>query len=428
MDNNLNIPSIPHLVHIETTYSCNGNCVFCYNPKRGNKFNKKKVDKIVKSIHKSWVPHVYLIGGEPSLLGVEQLNRYIDFLSERSSVTVVTNGLICLRGISKNLACIGIPFHGTEAIHERHTQMVGGYKKAITTTKYYVSRGLDVRCIPVLTAWNFNQMYDVIKVAKKLGMESVFVDRFEDGGIGSKNSDTLKLSPDQFGIALGQMIAARDDFNIPVGFGTAIPYCLDERLITENMFANCGAGFTFCAVSPEGDVRACNQSEISYGNVIEGPIEQIWKNKELNKFRDLSWVTTPCCSCVALKDCLCGCKVDSSFSSGYSIDYAVRGKTKSLEPALLFPKLDPLLTHFDGYRSIKLDRYVKLNKRYQEHYLITRYQTIEINKEAQEIIEFLIGGESSEENLVLHFSRYISEQEIRLFLDRLFLIGAIKFC
>lgn len=426
MKTELKIPSVPHLVHVETTYRCNGDCVFCYNPRRGEGFDKGRMDRIVRSIYNSWVPHVYLIGGEPSLLGVNQLNAYINILSERSSVTIVTNGLICLRGISINLACIGVPFHGVGKLHEMHSRVSGGFKKTVKSVEYYVEHGFDVRCIPVLTAWNFDKMYEVIELAKKLGMESVFVDRFEDGGIGSSYSAELKPTLKQFSVALDQMIAARDDFKIPVGFGTAIPYCLDERLIAENMTANCGAGITFAAVNPDGDVRTCNQSEIYYGNVLDRPIEQIWKGQKLSQFRDLSWVTKPCSSCTILSDCLCGCKVDYNFSSGYSVDYSIRNREKSI-CSVSSPAETQLPADYPRrFREIKVDRFTKLNIFHPEHYLITRYQTIELSAEAELIVKAIMNGILDEKLLVVSFSDTIEEEDVRVFLSRLSAVGAVR--
>ncbi|MEK7173404.1 MAG: radical SAM protein [Patescibacteria group bacterium] len=423
----LEIPSIPHLVHIETTYACNGRCIFCYNPRRSGKINLDKIDRIVQSIYESWVPHVYLIGGEPSLIGVDKLNEYIKLLSQRSSVTIVTNGLICLNGLSNKLACIGIPIHGNRETHERHSGVLGGYDKTIKTATYYVEAGFDVRCIPVLTAWNFDQMYNIIGLAKKLEMESVFVDRFEDGGIGSRHSQELKPTIKQFQISLGQMIAARDEFGIPVGFGTAIPYCLDERLVTENMAANCGVGITFAAVNPDGDVRICNQSEIIYGNVLEEPIEKIWKKEKLDEFRNLSWVAEPCSSCPILTDCLCGCKVDCSCSSGFCIDYAVRGLGQHLCRVSEIPKCKLPTKYPNDYRHFKLDSYARFNDFHQETYLVTRYQTVRLDDAAGEIIKLIFGGETEENILVSQLATTINEEEVRIFVTRLSLVGAIHF-
>jgi len=367
-----------------------------------------------------------LIGGEPSLLGVNKLNEYINFLADRSSVTIVTNGLICLEGLSTRLACIGIPIHGAEDMHERHTQIIGGYKKTMASVRYYIEQGFDVRCIPVLTAWNHDQMYEIISLAKQLGMESVFVDRFEDGGLGNLHSEELKPTVEQFKISLEQMIAARKDFSILVGFGTAIPFCLDERLISENIFAECGAGITFAAVNPDGDVRICNQSEVIYGNVLERPIEQIWQDPRLDEFRDLSWVTEPCLKCPVLKNCLCGCKVDCSCSSGYCIDYAVRGLTRVSYPSLSIPRRILSCSYPKDYRRFTLYPYTKLNKFHLEPYLITRYQTIELNDTAVEILGAIIGGQTDEKLLINQFSSMIDKSEIRSFITQLADVKAIK--
>jgi len=263
--------TIPHLCHIEMTYACNEKCIFCYNPKRAKLGDISVIDKIVRRIAESQIPHVYLIGGEPSLLPVKKLNEYIDILSPHSSVTIVTNGLKCMKGISKKLACFGVPIHGANIeTHEFLNQTVGSFAKTLDTIKYYVDEGYDVRCIPVLTGYNFDQIYNIIELAAKLGMESVYVDRYEDGGVGATNSDRCRLKPTktEFYEAVSQIIRAKKELAIfegKVGFGTAIPYCLDERMIAEGITSNCGVGTYFCAINPKGEFRMCNQSQLVFG-------------------------------------------------------------------------------------------------------------------------------------------------------------------
>jgi len=429
--------SIPHLLHIEMTYACNSNCIFCYNPYRKSPIDYTKIDKIVKNVHRSYIPHVYLIGGEPSLLKTEKLNQYIDLLSERSSVTMVTNGVIYKHGLSKKLACIGVPIHGNKKTHEMLTNSKSEFDKKIKTIKNYIKDGFDVRCIPVLMSVNYNQMYNIIKLAKELGMESVFVDRFESGGIGSKVANKLKPTLSQFREALGQMIKARDDFNIPVGFGTAIPFCLDERLIKENMWADCGAGVTFCAIEPNGGLRICNQSSIIYGNILKEPIEKIWNKRRINEFRNLRWVIQPCRNCPLLHYCVCGCKVDLNCSNKYCVDYAVREDKKDLIKLDKFKKLSKIFLRDlkersydkkfpEQYRDFTIDRYTKLNLRHKEKYLITRYQTIVLNKLAVKIIKEILKGINSEADLVNKFKFLIEEKEIRGFITQLIKIQAIN--
>jgi len=417
--------SVPHLVHIETTYSCNQRCIFCYNPSRNSGIDYKKLDKIVESIKKSHVPHVYLIGGEPSLLNIKKLNKYIYSLSKTSSVTIVTNGVKYLEGLSKNLACIGIPIHGNKKTHEYLTNNPNGYKKIINNIKKYISEGFDVRCIPVLMSVNYNQMYDIIKLAAELGMESIFVDRFESGGIGSKLTEKLLPTIKQFKIALTQMIKAKKDFGIPLGFGTAIPYCLDKRLIKEELYADCGAGFTFAAINPDGNVRICNQSLRTYGNILEEPLEKIWNKKEINEFRNLKWVAEPCKNCNLLYDCVCGCKIDSNCKVEFCVDCAVRGKNKPLHN-IKFKRKSIQIKFPNNFRRFRKNKYLKINDFHKENYIVTRYQTVEMDGITKEIIKYILQRSIILEKEILDkFLGKASKNELRKLLSKFELIGAI---
>lgn len=426
--------TIPHLCHIELTYACNEKCIFCYNPERAKVGDLTTMDRIVHSIAASQIPHVYLIGGEPSLLPEDKLNEYIELLSEHSSVTIVTNGLRRLKGISKKLACFGVPIHGANAeTHEFLNQSPGSLRKTLDTIAHYVSEGHDVRCIPVLTGYNHDQMYGIIKIAAELGMESIYVDRYEDGGIGASNSGRRNLKPNvkQFEIAVGQIIQARHDFGIfgkRVGFGTAVPYCLDERIITEGITSNCGVGTYFCAINPNGEFRMCNQSQLVFGNVLEMPLEIIWNKPALDIFRDLSWVKEPCRSCELLLDCTGGCKVDTNCSAQFCIDYAVRGLQKPF--AELAPKVEhprPADIYPPRLRIFRPSRYTRLTRRYPEAFLVTRYQTVKLDETALAMTEALLEEAIVNEGaLISRFAEYVDGHETRLLVSRLLQVNALE--
>jgi len=425
--------TIPHLCHIEMTYACNAKCIFCYNPERAKLGDLSIIDRIVRLVAESQIPHVYLIGGEPSLVPLEKLNKYIELLSQHSSVTIVTNGIKCLKGISHKLACFGVPIHGANAeTHEFLNQAPGSFQKTLETVRYYVSEGHDVRCIPVLTGYNYDQMYDIIGIAASLGMESIFVDRYEDGGIGAKNSEYGQLKPtlNQFRIAVDQIIQAKHhftNFEGRVGFGTAIPYCLDERMVIEGIATNCGVGSDFGAINPRGEFRMCNQSQLVFGNVLEESIEAIWNKSSLDIFRDLSWVDEPCKSCGLLLDCTGGCKVDANCSNRFCIDYAARGFIKP--SADLVAKVHHLLpsdTYPINYRFFRPNRFMKITTKYLEKFLVTRYQTAKLDSMALEMAQAIFEEAiTSEQDLIQHFTKRVEEHEVRLFISRMFQVKAI---
>lgn len=424
--------TVPHLCHIELTYACNERCIFCYNPEHAKLGNLAAIDRIVRSVAESQIPHVYLIGGEPSLLPVEKLNEYIELLAPHSSVTIVTNGLRRLEGISSKLACFGVPIHGATAeTHEFLNQTKGSFAKTLDTIQYYVSQGHDVRCIPVLTGYNFDQMYDIIGLASDLGMESIYVDRYEDGGVGSVHSGGYHLKPtaEQFRTAVGQIVQAKQDFTSfggRVGFGTAIPYCLDERMITAGITSNCGVGTYFCAINPKGEFRMCNQSQLVFGNLPDESIETIWNKSELDIFRDLSWVTEPCQSCELLLDCTGGCKVDANCSDKFCIDYAVRGLSKPVAELVAQVEHPAVAEDYpESYRTFRPNRYLKLTTRYPEKFLVTRYQTVKLDSMALEMAQAVLDEAIiSEQVLINRFADRVDEHEVRLFVSRLFQVNA----
>jgi len=436
--NKIEYEKIPYLCHLELTYVCNQKCPFCYNPKRDKSIKPEDLiltDRIVRAIAESQIPHVCFLGGEPSLLPVNKLNEYIEILSDHSSVTITTNGRRCLKGISGKLAFFAVPIHGANAqTHEFLNQTPGSFKQTLETIRYYVKEGRVVRAVPLLNGYNYNQMYDIIRLAAELGMESVYVDRYEDGGLGAKNSPHLKLKPtiEQFRVALGQIIQARKDFAAlggRVGFGTAIPYCIDERLIAEGITCNCGVGKDFCAINPQGEFRICNQSQLVFGNVLEEPIEVIWNKPSLDIFRDLSWVTEPCKSCNLLMDCAGGCKVDVNCSDKFCIDYAVRGSAKPIiELAAAKQQPSLALTYPEKFRVFKPSPYMKLTTRYSTKLLITRYQTVKLDEMALEISQAILAKTvTNEGELVRRFSDRVEESEMRIFVSRLFQAEAIYF-
>lgn len=429
--------SIPHLLHIEMTYACNANCLPCYNPERGVSLDLSKMDSLVEAVSKWHIPHVYIIGGEPSLIPVKKVNEWIDILSLHSSVTIVTNGIVTMKGVDPRLSCFGVPIHGSNAkTHEIFNQHPGSFSKVLDTVRYYVKEGFDVRCIPVLVGFNYDQMYDIIKIARDLGMESVFVDRYEDGGLGATRSEKYPLKPtaEQFREGVSQILKALKDFpefKGRIGFGTAIPFCLDERIVEAGITADCGVGTYFCAVNPNGDLRICNQSQRIYGNILQTPIPEIWQSTKMLDFRDLKWVDYPCSCCSLLRHCMCGCKVDANCSKNYCIDYAVRKKEPPSEELISkFKQRAPTLSYPDNYRVFKLSPYSKLTLDYKEKYLVTRYQTVIVDTESIPVLKFLLSHSDNvsipEYEIISYFSSTYEVSDLRIFLSQLLEVDAIS--
>ena len=70
---------------------------------------------------------------------------------------------------------------------------------------------------------------------------------------------------------------------------------------------------------------------------------------------------------------------------------------------------------------------MKLTTRYQEKFLVTRYQTVKINEMALEMAQFILGKTVINElELVARFIERVEEREIRLFVSRLLQVNALN--
>ena len=426
---------VPHFIQIETSYNCNARCAFCYNPCRNTPINGEKIKKVVKAIAKSHVPQVQLTGGEVSTLSTKLLNELINTLAKNSSVTIQTNANKYIPRLTKKLAAIYISLHGTKEYHEK-LQKPAKWETIVKNIKKYVRDGFEVNCDFTLTSANYTNFEEIAMMAAEWGVHQYSVNKFEPAGLGVNNFAKLMPTVDQFKNLLSQMIRVQKKTKMLVGFCTAIPYCLDLRMAEYGLLSNCGAGVSFLSVSPDGEVRICNQSSTSYGNILKSDIIEIQNNKKINEFRNKSWVTKPCSSCFLFDLCLGGCKVDNSIDQKYCVDYAVRGLKKCpVDRKKFFERVKKYENKRDKLfvksplrdnDQFKIDRFTKLNQIKSGAILVTRYQSIKLDKISSELTKIVMENKSYKEMLSEVSEHDFDNKELDKFLRALIHLDAIQ--
>ncbi len=403
---------IPQFVQFEITYACNSHCVFCYNPFRVSPINEKTVKGILSSLRQSQVPLIQLIGGEVTL--IPDLNDFIEFLSPVSNVTIVSNG-INYRTLSSQLAGLYISLHGVRDTHERLTNNPNTYSVITSNISRYAADGHYIFADVILTSQNYEEVYEICRVARELGMRGVFINRYENGGLGAKNSRLLMPTLAEFRKGLEQMVRAKEELGIEISFGTAIPFCADTRLLTSGLAFSCGMGTWFAVIGPNGDFRICNQSKRVYGNILETPLEALWLSPELDDYRSLEWVTGACSSCAALSFCGGGCRVDSTAEAEYCPDFFVR---KAIRP-IVKTDLDLLRRLYtppsvkdtwaetpSTYRIFRTKPFVKVNDHYEERYIVKRFETLVTDAMGCDLVRLVHMGTTAEYDMI----KYVNDK------------------
>ena len=77
-------------------------------------------------------------------------------------------------------------------------------------------------------------------------------------------------------------------------------------------------------------------------------------------------------------------------------------------------------------RRFKKNKYLRLNDFHKEIYIITRYQTVEIDESTKEVIEFILKnkGYILEKEILDNFSKDFEKKDLRELLSKFIYIGA----
>lgn len=303
---------LPKFIQFELTYACNSGCVFCYNPSRKKQTDEETIIKVLNELNRYKLDHVQLIGGEVTLFK-EKLPYYLSLLDKVKTRSMVTNGRVFIPETIEFLDEVYISIHGDKEMHESITRAKNSFEVIESTITQYVKADLIVSSDTVLTRLNYDQMFNICKYATDLGMKNIFVNIYQSAGLGARKEDDMAPSLEEIRVAIGQLIQAKHTLPLNINFGTSTPYCLDERLVTEDLAFTCGTGSWFSSINPWGELRICNQSTKSYGNVLEEELGRIWHKKTIDDdYRNLSWIKAvePCNSCVFKNDCLGGCRIN----------------------------------------------------------------------------------------------------------------------
>jgi radical SAM family uncharacterized protein len=170
------------------TYNCNLKCKMCPFWKRSSEnLSTQKEKEILKKIYDSGVCAIGFEGGEPLLRkDLAEILAYSRSLPLHTSL--ITNGTLLKSRIDEIAPYInGIVFvslDGLEKTHDRIRGVNGCFKRAlegITAAKKQVS----IRINTTMMADNVDEVEDLVKLAKDLGVKIVLSVAYEYGSIGA---------------------------------------------------------------------------------------------------------------------------------------------------------------------------------------------------------------------------------------------------
>jgi len=267
---------------LEVEPACNLHCAFCYNPWRDGLSptpTRHTAAEIVGSLRSllSEVEcrQIAISGGEP-LLRPDLLDILKPLAAFGIPLVLTTNGVLLTREKISSLAQAGvtsvqIPLHSHR--EELHDRLSGGvcWRAALRAFVWLGGAGVPATPVFVATKLNMEHFPAVVKICGSLGLPRVIFNRFIPSGLGRLNQRELGVPQDDEilrAIDRSHVDAVRYGVTIQLGVPVRVPPELTAAW-THVELASCpvGPGQQRWTVGPDLELRRCNQSLASVGNL-----------------------------------------------------------------------------------------------------------------------------------------------------------------
>jgi len=197
-----------------------------------------------------------------------------------------------------------ISLHGPNSeTHEAFTNTPGSFMETCENIRRATRSGLRVHTSTVLTCENYNTIKEIVALSQQLGAKCAVFNRY----IGHHLPE---IEPMKWQIrrAIQEIESLKkskfQDSKFKIKYGNCFPQCFMPSAST-----GCWAGIAYCTIDPWGNLRPCNHSPTIAGNILEEPIEKIWNNEIMNRWR--SFLPEQCNNCSKLEICHGGCRAQA---------------------------------------------------------------------------------------------------------------------
>lgn len=316
---NTNLLKAPIHAYLELTQACNLRCRHCYNDSRfnGNTPKEAPIEQIVDKIIEWDVFDVTLSGGEallrrPQLYSaLEKLGKAEIYASLNTNLTLITMEdaeklkSYGLRGILTSL------HSSNEQEHDAISGKEGCFKRTIEGIEKVVEQGIPVAINLVGTKYTKDNIYKMGQLAKERGVSMFTVSPIVANPNKTSEHVSESLNPEELMNMLWDLYRIKQDFGIQTKLQRLVLPCFfwENEELRYLAGTSCSAELFLANIRPNGEVTGCPTLNTSYGNVLQDPLQTIWKNltSEFDK-RDIF----EGCKCCDMKfQCNGGCKAEN---------------------------------------------------------------------------------------------------------------------
>lgn len=316
---------IPILENVcfEVTSDCNLNCKYCYNHWRPDDNHEslnsyKKAYKTLKLLFKrAGISTITFTGGEP-FIGDRFSELVLYSRLKNKNVNIITNGNSADETKYKEMINMGVqlfelPYHSTRSeIHDSMTTIKGSWNNVVKSIRILLKYNAYVVPVIVITRVNHKYIGETINELSQMGLKRIIVNRFNIGGNGKTESNKLMLNHTELKKAYDIINDISIKQNLTISSNVCTPFCIlnpdDYRNLT---FSSCPVDSRLRPITVDinGDVRLCNHSPVTVGNIYTSEMDDILNSDYVNNWNNS--IPDYCIGCNKYSDCRGGCRAAS---------------------------------------------------------------------------------------------------------------------
>lgn len=285
----------PVVMNINLTFNCNRRCKYCYmnanysNDIESDAVKPERMLEIINEAADIGVSKIVFIGGEPFLN--QHLLSYLQLCSNRGINSQVTtksylsektldelaklNNFSLYLSIDSNMEYINTFLTGDAYFHYQ----------IMDTLKGALERNIHITVAPVLCSVNLPFFKEFILYLEELGVKDVYVSRFFRSK--GRYIEDFEITDEQWKMIKKELI----DYKHMIRFSGESTNPIIDAFSNKkgvNIKKRCAQGRTDMTVLPNGAVTYCGfivntQEYLSYGNINDNSIMEIWNSNGLLK-------------------------------------------------------------------------------------------------------------------------------------------------
>jgi len=318
--------SAPLIAQLEMTTACTNKCLHCYNFWRNSKnqnssLTPDQVQVILQKLSDARVFEIVVTGGEP-LLNKSGMFTCLERAKHFGIEVSLNSNLLPLNSdYAKGLWKSGIrniltSLCGPNAeIHDKIVQKQGAFKETIHKIELAREEGMNVAVNMVVSKQNLPYIKQTAKLIDSLGIKKFNATRAGCPG-NCFDFSALSLTLEEFRNYLRDLLRVEHEFGMKIDALSAYPLCGLGNLETYQQFIGrrCLAGVTTFTIGSDGNVRPCSHLDISYGNIFDDDVKNIWN--KMDDWRKGKFLPALCKTCPLLPFCGGGCRMEAKMRFG----------------------------------------------------------------------------------------------------------------